>query len=577
MLRVFQILLFMLAAIPCGIPFRYPPNPVFPSELAAYALATLLILAVAGLPTRRNERTSLPWMSTVWLGLAAVLALQCVVTTVPYWSEYTIPMLYMVTAGLSVWALARARDEFGAAPLVQALAWGLVAGALFNSAIAVEQIYQLIKFGPRLIFGHIGQKNMYGHYLAWGFASVMWLAATGKMPRWLTVTLALWFSLSMAYCGSRSPFLYAVAWLVFGLLLAFRQNDVVRRLGRNLMIAGALIIAMQFIAPLINDVLGSLLHTKNEVPTGLDRLDSNGARRLVEWHKAWLTFQAHPLLGVGWGEYPAYGVALQVQPEFAKVVESVLFTHAHNSLLNLMAETGIAGTAVVVIAILAAFLGLWSRRDDDVAMFAAALVAVSILHSLVEYPLWYYHFFGPFALMLFLAFDAAPRKGIKTSRLGFAAYGIASLAIAVFGGMTYLKIYPIIDPSDNVATNERNLKTLGELRNNPLVDFYADYALSNYITASGENMAWKLGILDRLNAVRPYPGQLSDAAIMHAMQGEAELAQTLMRQAAFAYPESLDYFRDELARFPKDAKVQALAKPVGEAELMFGKQPHDGE
>ncbi|AOY01256.1 PglL family O-oligosaccharyltransferase [Jeongeupia sp. USM3] len=577
MLRVFQVLLFLLAAVPCGIPFRYPPNPVFPSELAAYTLATLLVLAAAGLPQRRTEPTRMPWMAAIWFGLAAVLGLQALVLTVPYWSDLTIPALYMVTAGMSVWALARARDEFGIVPLAQALAWGLVAGALFNSAVAVEQIYQLITTGPRLIFGHIGQKNMYGHYLAWGFASVMWLSATGRMPRWLTVTLSLWFALSMAYCGSRSPFLYAVAWLVFGLLLAFGKDDVVRRLGRLLMIAGALIVAMQFVAPLINDVIGSLLRSQNEVPTGLDRLDSNGARRLVEWHKAWLTFQAHPWLGVGWGEYPAHGVALQVQPEFAKVVESVLFTHAHNSLLNLMAETGIVGTVIVVGGILAAFFGLWSRRNDDVAMFAAALVAVSILHSLVEYPLWYYHFFGPFALMLFLAFGAAPRKGPATSRAGFALYGVASVAVAVFGGLTYLKIYPIIDPSDNVATNERNLKTLGELRHNPLVDFYADYALSNYITASGENIAWKLDILDRLNAVRPYPGQLSDAAIMHAIKGDAALGQTLMRQAAFAYPESLDYFRDELARFPHDARVQALAKPVGDAEIMFGKQPHDGE
>ncbi|MBM3115917.1 PglL family O-oligosaccharyltransferase [Jeongeupia naejangsanensis] len=577
MLRVFQVLLFLLAAVPCGIPFRYPPNPVFPSELAAYSLATLLVLAVAGLPTQRVETTRTPWMAIVWFGLAAVLGLQALTMTVPYWSDLTIPALYMVTAGMSVWALARARDEFGIAPLAQALAWGLVVGALFNSAIAVEQIYQLITSGPRLIFGNIGQKNMYGHYLAWGFASVMWLSATGRLPRWLTVTLSLWFALSMAYCGSRSPFLYAVAWLVFGLALAFGRQDVVRRLGRNLMIAGALIIAMQFVAPLINDVIGSLLRSQNEVPTGLDRLDSNGARRLVEWHKAWLTFEAHPLLGVGWGEYPAHGVALQVQPEFAKVVESVLFTHAHNSLLNLMAETGVIGTGIVVLGILAAFFGLWSRRDDDVAMFAAALVAVSILHSLVEYPLWYYHFFGPFALMLFLAFGATPRKGPAVSRGGFALYGIASVAAAVFGGLTYLKIYPIIDPSDSVATNERNLKTLGELRHNPLVDFYADYALSNYITASAENIDWKLGILDRLNAVRPYPGQLSDAAIMHAIKGDAAQAQTLMRQAAFAYPESLDYFRDELARFPNDTRVQALAKPVDEGEAMFGKQKHDGE
>lgn len=45
-LRYFQIVLFLLAAVPSGIPFRYQPNPVFPSELAAFAGSALLILGV---------------------------------------------------------------------------------------------------------------------------------------------------------------------------------------------------------------------------------------------------------------------------------------------------------------------------------------------------------------------------------------------------------------------------------------------------------------------------------------------------------------------------------------------------
>ncbi len=60
-LRVYQALLFLLAAVPCGIPYRYPPNPVFPSELAAYGFCGLLILAAALLPAQpAQKRTGLP-------------------------------------------------------------------------------------------------------------------------------------------------------------------------------------------------------------------------------------------------------------------------------------------------------------------------------------------------------------------------------------------------------------------------------------------------------------------------------------------------------------------------------------
>lgn len=91
---------------------------------------------------------------------------------------------------------------------------------------------------------------------------------------------------------------------------------------------------------------------------------------------------------------------LHVAPDFARVQESVLFTHSHNSLLNLLAETGLLGAGIVVAGLLWIYAALLWRWRDPVVLAATAMVTVSLLHSLVEYPLWYYHLFGPFALML---------------------------------------------------------------------------------------------------------------------------------------------------------------------------------
>lgn len=570
-LRYFQIVLFLLAAVPCGIPFRYQPNPVFPSELAAFVFAALLVLGAVFLPAPENKRTRLPGASLTWFALAGVIALQIWLLATPYLSERTVPILYLLCAGFSAWALARAKACFDAPALMQALAWGLLAGTLFNSGVGMSQLIELFQSGWRLIYGNIGQRNMYGHYLAWGLAACAWLAAERKLPQWAFWLLAGWLALSMAWSSSRSVFIYAFAWLPLAGFIIWRGRDAVRRFGLFLGAAAILILAMQFVAPLINNLIQALLHASNEAPTGVDRIASNGSRRLVEWTKAWMIFKEHPLLGVGWGAYGVHSVILHVLPEFAKVQESVLFTHAHNSLLNLMAETGVLGAGAVVAGILWVYAGLLRQWKDPVVLAATAMVTVSILHSLVEYPLWYYHLFGPFALMLVFMRDdgVAFPLAERIQRLGFALSAGGLFAVALVGGQLYLKIYPILDPADNEKTNAANIRVLEKLRHNPLLDFYGEFALSNYIVASDKDMPWKLAILRKLNSLRPYPGQMTDQAVMEALSGDEARAHQLMREAAYAYPESFDYFYDTLKRFPQP-QVGALRQDVEDARHFFG-------
>ncbi|MDR3410583.1 MAG: Wzy polymerase domain-containing protein [Formivibrio sp.] len=575
-LRYFQIVMFLLAAVPCGIPFRYQPNPVFPSELAAFVFSALLVLGAVFLPAPEDKRNRLPGASLPWFVLAGVIALQCWLVATPYLSERTVPILYLLCAGFSVWALARAKSCFDTSALMEAFAWGLLAGTLFNSGVATTQLIDLFQNGWRLIYGNIGQRNMYGHYLAWGLAATAWLASERKLPQWLFWPLASWLALSMAWSSSRSVFIYALTWLPMAGFIAWRGQDSVRRFGLYLGAAAVLIVAMQFVAPVVNDIIQSLLKASNAAPTGVDRLASNGSRRLVEWTKAWMTFKDYPWIGAGWGAYGVHSVILQTLPNFAKVQESVLFTHAHNSLLNLMAETGIFGAGAVTAGILWVYAGLLRRWKDPVILAATAMATVSILHSLVEYPLWYYHLFGPFVLMLVFMRDDGIYLPLceRIQRSGAAICAGSLLAVAAIGAHYYLKIYPILEPADNEKTNGANIRVLETLRHNPLLDFYGDFALSNYIVASEKDMPWKLAILRKLNSLRPYPGQMTDQAVMEALSGNEARAHELMRQAAYAYPESFDYFYETLKRF-KQPQVGALLQDVEEARHFFGAKRPD--
>ncbi|UXY15197.1 Wzy polymerase domain-containing protein [Chitiniphilus purpureus] len=570
-LRVFQLLLLLLFSLPFAVPFLYAPNPVFPSELTAFGLCALLVLAALTLP--RGPRAPLPWMIWPWLGLAALIALQGLLLPTPYLALRLIPILYLVAGALTVLALARARDAYGWAPLLEALVWGLLVGALANSLLAVPQVLGKLQSGRGQVFGNIGQANMYGHYLAWGLAALAWLCARRGIPRALFWCAGPWLAISLAWCGSRSVLMYASAWLCLGVLMLWRQREPqVARFGRWLLLAAVAVLAAQVLTPLINDLLALVLGQPHAVPSALERLSANGARRLVEWQKAWITFTLHPWFGAGWSNYPAYSVALHGTPAFAGAMESKLFTHSHNSLMNLLAETGVLGTAIVLGGLGWAAAGLRRRRHDSGAWLGAALVAVTLLHSMVEYPLWYFHFLAPFILLVFVAHDDAPRRQVPDmAARGLAVIGGALLlALTMVGLQTYRQLHPMMQPAQTASENLDRLNRLEVLRRHPLADFYAGFALSNYVVVNQNDIAWKLGVLDPLVQVRPYPAQLGKAAVLHALRGEHEPARRLIRQAAYAYPANLDWFAEMPQPYAeRHPAVRSLLAEVEAAEGFF--------
>lgn len=112
------------------------------------------------------------------------------------------------------------------------------------------------------------------------------------------------------------------------------------------------------------------------------------AGRLPIWRDTWRMIVAQPLLGSGFGTYESVNSAWRLAPDgFAN-------NHAHSEYLEVLAETGIVGLAVVV-AWLVAFarrLVFTLRQTLDPArrdhVLAAAIGIVSItLHSTVDFGL----------------------------------------------------------------------------------------------------------------------------------------------------------------------------------------------
>ncbi|MBK9219843.1 MAG: O-antigen ligase family protein [Uliginosibacterium sp.] len=113
---------------------------------------------------------------------------------------------------------------------------------------------------------------------------------------------------------------------------------------------------------------------------------SNG-QRLYDWHAAWLAIQASPWWGEGPGSF--YKLSIDAMAKTGQAHFSKFAEHAHNLPLQLAAEYGVPVALLAVGGMFGWYLKHLLRKPSPLSLWGLSCVAVTGLHSLVEYPLWY--------------------------------------------------------------------------------------------------------------------------------------------------------------------------------------------
>jgi hypothetical protein len=166
------------------------------------------------------------------------------------------------------------------------------------------------------------------------------------------------------------------------------------------------------------------------------------------WGNVLYLIGQRPLAGWGWGELDyAHFMTLYPGARFCDILDN-----AHNLPLHLAVELGLP------VAIGASVLGIWLvwrpapwRERDPMRQMAWAVLALILLHSMLEYPLWY----GPFQIAAILCIwvlwanrDSLPSAQAKALPVGTHAASIdrpfspaqaiaACAAVSMLAGVAY--------------------------------------------------------------------------------------------------------------------------------------------
>lgn len=543
-LRASLLLCGLAWTAPLLQPYHRFPLTAFYSEWLAFALALAAVL-----PLLRREPwrdVTAPLVALAPLALIVVLAAQVALGRVPYAEQALTAGLYLLWAALLILVGHVLRRGLALAEIATTLAWFLLAGGALNALAGLAQHYHLIsavdflvmrKEWP-MIYGNLGQPNHYATAVSLALASVAYLYSRRKLHGALTAGCSALFLMVLALAASRSPWLYLLAFIVLAQLLhRLRPDDASRRLAvatfwlLPAFVAAQWLVTLPFLAPDGAAVLTSAGRLF-QVASGIEP-------RLELWGEAWQMFLGAPLLGAGFGQF-AWHHFLQQGASGATAAPGV-FNHAHNIVLHLMAETGLAGAAIIVGAALLWLIDLRRVALDPDRWWLLALCAVIGIHSLLEYPLWYAYFLGMAALLL--GFGAERLLAVRFAGLARAAVGLAvlvgcvNLAAVIPPYRDFERLVFSAGPGASRAVGEGAFaRTMMQVHREPLLTPYVELAFAYGATVDATQLKEKLALVTRAAHFAPVDVVVYRHALLLALAGEREAALAQLDRALRAYP-----------------------------------------
>lgn len=544
---------FSLAAIglmwtlPFLQPYHHFPLPSFYGEWLALMMGLLALTFLARAAFWRAA--ALPAVVIPLLGFVAVLLVQHAMGQVAYGGQVLAAGLYVVWAALLMVLASGLRRSIDLDGIATVLAWFLVIGGAVGALLALLQHYQISDLPQSLIFpkkrsavyGNVAQYNHFASYCTLALASLAYLYASGRL-HWAGVAagaIPLLFVIGLS--GSRSALLFLAFVLALALLYAWRRGGGgSRRLAGCMLLFIAAFAIMQWLATMPWLESGSGTETVSQRLVGGE--GSTGAKSLVFRlqiaREAWDMFLQAPFLGVGWGQFPWND--FEYRALHGRNIGTWPFNHAHNIVLQLLAETGLAGTLLIAGAALLWLRCLKHAVFDLPHWWLATLIGVIAIHSLVEHPLWFAYFLGIAAVALGLV--AAGDLKARLERVG-APLMILLLAVATLYAVSVLDNYReferlfargAVQPGTGEFT-----AVVGRAHGEPLLRPYAELAIVTAMSLEGDRLREKREINGRVMRFAPISNVVYRHAILLALEGDSLSAERQLVRAARVYPSEL--------------------------------------
>ena len=277
--------------------------------------------------------------------------------------------------------------------------------------------------------------------------------------------------------------------------------------------------------------------------------------RLTLWSNVVQLIAEKPWLGWGWGELDfAHYMTLYPGARFCDILDN-----AHNLPLHLAVELGIP------VAVLAGIGCGWIvlrakpwRETAPARQMAWGVLTVIMLHSMLEYPLWY----GPFqmaaVLCLVLLWPSSPVRaasssaklsGVSMVRAGLAAVLLGALCYAMWDYRRVSQIYLAPQARDTAYRED----TINKMADSRLFGNQVRFAELTTTALTRDNAQWTLDTALAMLHYSPEPRVIEKVIESAVMLGRDDDALLHLLRYRAAFPEDHEKWR----------RANAMPQPLG--------------
>ncbi|HDR9010926.1 TPA: O-antigen ligase C-terminal domain-containing protein [Burkholderia vietnamiensis] len=564
--------------VPYSITNHTYPIPTFYSEFAALVLyllvgVSVVLLARTGRPA---EPFAAPAAFVAPLGFGAVLLAQVALLPLKVPSMNWLALGYLAAALVAMQAGYTLAREGLAEATARMMAGALLVGGVFAVATQIVQLFHFESaLSPFVVvyniavdrrpYGNMAQANHLATYIAFALAGALYLVQTRRLAVWAWLALSIVLSAGLALTVSRGPWLQVAVMVVAGFWMAWVESR--RAPGNRRAWLIPVVLALAFVAVNVAVRWANVHFHLGLAESAAERMRDAGqiAPRLALWKYGLAMFREHPLLGVGWGEFPSHQFAL------ARALGGVeIANNSHDIFIDLLAKSGLVGLGVLALALVAWFVRAVRAPQSSTRVFGFALIGVLLMHALVEYPQQYMFFLLP-AMFVIGLLDVKPLRWLP-GRAAFALFAVLSV-----GGV--LAAVPVLRDYQRAEVLYYGTEPAVQYRDAPSLLFgaWGDYGAATLLTISPDNLPLKLAAHERAIALLPGETVLRRYAALQALAGrEADALDTVERLHVFA--KELKDWPQQLALLYKLCDEQPGLKTFKAAVVAkYGEVPVDAE
>ncbi len=457
----------------------------------------------------------------------------------------------------------------------------------YMDGIISHPYYDLLVGSQERIVGSIYQTNNLANYLSWGiFANIYLWRMDKKIYKIFFIFNIFLFSTFISLTFSRIVLVYDMFIIIYALVLLKKYSHYAKLLlVHSIILLSAVTFAakggLNFVYPntetnivatpsaatvttgdIANnqsnsaDRIGQTFTTFKQLLSGEHQISlASDNQRIVLWLKGLKMFSEHPIIGVGWGYFTANLFTTELSDGFPQTLgQYALPFNVHNLFIQLLATTGLIGFAIVLFGFIY-WIRCCLKLDIKSQILCLGIIAINIIHSQTEYPLFYTPYL--FCFIILATLSEQKRLKLQISKAWFSSAAVLTVIVASWQIYVGYNNFMILAQFKPVAHYDKQnwLNNVGQkyqLGNNLLWDYFVDVDLIQKLnlTKRTDDNAWLFDIMynatQKVTSFTPYPSYTTKLAIMNQIIGKDQKARGLINQTLDNYFPFRDYVKTQI-------------------------------